>query len=235
MQEPQWNSPEQSSASASPANRKPRRRRRVLIGLGAVLGLVFAGIIGLLLLDDDPTGETDQQAADRVLPTQADVERVTGYRSTSSGEIPLTDPDEFRGTDDCRTAWQPLRAAVIGSAVVKDTEYDLDPTQHRQLQVGVAVFDNAATARHAVNVVDQAVSRCHQMWVREQDEANDWKVQPGAGSWYLIPVPAREGNWYCAIGFRSEGRFVYRADECGTGPNRVPALLDELSRKANVN
>ncbi|MFD9829686.1 sensor domain-containing protein [Tsukamurella tyrosinosolvens] len=213
----------------------PRPRRRwpwALAGAFGVVVLLLATFVGWVVLTNEPPAETGPQPA-AVLLSKPDVERVTkvGFADETDDD-PRQEPDEFRGADVCRTAWQPLRGVVVGTAVTADRTYDSGSSERPQVELGVARFSDETAAQSVVDRINNDVARCAQsFFVREDREANDWRVQQSAGGWYLRPVVPREGNWYCAAGVRSEGRFVVRALQCGTGSNYVSALLNALARR----
>ncbi|KXP03601.1 hypothetical protein AXK60_17505 [Tsukamurella pseudospumae] len=198
-----------------------------------MLVLLFVAFFGWVVLSDDPRPTESDAWIVTVLPPKSDVERITKAAfATETEDDPRAEPDEFRGADACRTAWQPLRGTVVGSATTVDRTFDSGRPEARQVELGVARFADEASARSAVDRINNDVARCSQsFFVRDGAEANDWRVQQSAGEWYLRPIVAREGDWYCAAGIRSDGRYVLRALECRTGSNYVPALLDAMEQR----
>ncbi len=220
-----------------PVSPRPRRWPWAIGGAVAVVAVLVVAFVGWALLSDDTPADDGTAATAAILPPKADVERLTtAAYATVTDDDPRAEPDEFRGAELCRTAWQPLRGAVVGGAPVADRTYGSARATDRQVELGAARFPDAVSARSAVSRINSDVARCSQnFFVREESEANDWRVQQSAGEWYLRPVVAREGNWYCASGVRSEGRYVLRALECGSGPNHVPGLLDTLAGRITAS
>lgn len=221
----------------TPEGRPPRvrTRRRWPWAVGGALGVIVLLVVvfvGWVVLSDDPATEAGAQPAAALLP-KPDVERITRATfATETDDDPRQEPDEYRGPEVCRTAWQPLRGAVVGTAVTADRSYDSGSAERPQVELGVARFADEAAAQAVVDRINNDVARCAQnFFVREDREANEWRVQQSAGEWYLRPVVAREGDWYCAAGVRSEARYVLRAVRCGSGANYVSALLDAMARR----
>jgi hypothetical protein len=207
----------------------------LLGGAASVVVLLVLAFMGWALLSDDTSPEeASERSLTDVLPARADVERITGEAFASVvDDDPGLEPEEFRGTEVCRTAWQPLRRAVVGGAKTADTTYTRGAPQNHQVEVGAVRLGDEAAARAMVDRVNNDVAVCAQrFFVREDGQSDDWRVQQSAGEWYLRPVVAREGNWYCAVGVQSAGRYVLRAQECRSGPNHVPGLMDAMVQRA---